>query len=201
MWGNYHDEFSRQGNIVPSPRFERIISLVRELNPSSILELAGNQGALSTLLAEALPETPVVCSDYDEIAVDVMYRTTRERGGRITPVLLDFMYPVVTPTREHPADRLRSQLVLALAVTHHLLLTARLNIENVLRTIGSYSSEYVMIEFMPLGLHDGTSAPPIPTWYTVDWFRSNFARQFEPLREETLEENRILFIGRLRGKE
>lgn len=200
MWGGYHDEFSRQGNIVPSPRFERIISLVRNINPSSILELAGNQGILSTLLAEALPEASVVCSDYDEIAVDVMYRTTRERDGRITPVLLDFMFPVLTPTREHPADRLRSQVVLALAVTHHLLLTARLNIENVLRTIASFSSEYVMIEFMPLGLHDGTNAPPIPSWYTVEWFRSNFARQYELLLEEQLEENRILFVGRLREK-
>jgi len=200
MWGGYHDEFSRQGNIVPTPRFERIISLIRELNPASILELAGNQGILSTLLAEELPGTKVVCSDYDELAVDVMYRTTRERDGRISPVLLDFMYPVLTPTREHPAERLQSQLVLALAVTHHLLLTARLNIENVLRTIASYSSEYVMIEFMPLGLHDGKSAPPIPSWYTVDWFRSNFARQFELRLEEQLEENRILFVGRLRGK-
>jgi len=200
MWGGYHDEFSRHGNIVPTPRFERILDLVGGLNPSSVLELAGNQGILSTLLAEALPGIPVICSDYDEIAVDVMYRTSRERGARISPALLDFMYPVLTPTREHPRDRLRSQLVLALAVTHHLLLTACLNIETVLRTIASYSSEYVMIEFMPLGLYDGTSTPPIPSWYSVDWFRSNFAKQFELLVEETLEENRILFVGRLRGK-
>jgi hypothetical protein len=58
----------------------------------------------------------------------------------------------------------------------------------------------VLIEFMPLGLFDGTSTPPIPSWYSVDWFRSNFAKQFELLQEETLEENRILFVGRLRGK-
>jgi hypothetical protein len=200
MWGGYHNEFSRHGNIVPTPRFERVLDLVGGLNPSSILELAGNQGILSTLLAEALPGIPVICSDYDEIAVDVMYRTTRERGARISPVLLDFMYPVLTSTREHPTARLRSQVVLALAVTHHLLLTACLNIETVLRTIASYSAEYVLIEFMPLGLHDGTSTPPIPSWYSVDWFRSNFAKQFELLLEEKLEENRILFVGRLRGK-
>ncbi len=201
MWGNYHDSFSRQGEIVPSPRFERIITLVQGLKPSSVLELAGNQGILSTLLAEALPGATVICSDYDEIAVDIMYRSTVEKDGNISPALLDFMYPVLTHTRENPTDRLRSQVVLALAVTHHLILTARLNIENILQTISRYSSEYVLIEFMPLGLHDGTSAPPIPSWYTVDWFRSNFARQFEPLQEETLEENRILFVGRLRGKE
>lgn len=201
MWGDYHDEFSRNGKIIPSPRFERILSLVREINPSSVLELAGNQGALATLLTETLPGIPVICSDYDEIAVDVMYRNTITRGGNLSPVLLDFMYPVLTPTREHPTARLRSQVVLALAVTHHLLLTAGLNIQNVLHTIASYSSEYVFIEFMPMGLHDGTSAPPVPAWYTVDWFRSNFAEQFEPILEETLEENRVLFVGQLRGKQ
>jgi hypothetical protein len=99
MWGGYHNEFSRHGNIVPTPRFERILDLVGGLNPSSILELAGNQGILSTLLAEALPGIPVICSDYDEIAVDVMYRTTRERGARISPVLLDFIPPPVSDHR------------------------------------------------------------------------------------------------------
>jgi hypothetical protein len=61
-----------------------------------------------------------------------------------------------------------------------------------------YSNKYVMTEFMPMGLWDGKTAIPYPAWYTTDWFRENFSKHFDIIKEEQLEENRILFFGKIR---
>ena len=51
---------------------------------------------------------------------------------------------------------------------------------------------------MPLGLWDGKTAPPVPRWYTIDWFRSSFEKYFNIVLEEKVWENRILFVGELK---
>jgi hypothetical protein len=63
-----------------------------------------------------------------------------------------------------------------------------------------YSKRYVFIEFMPLGLWNGKSAPPVPLWYNLDWHRNSFQNYFSIILEEKIEENRILFVGELLKK-
>jgi hypothetical protein len=86
--------------------------------------------------------------------------------------------------------------VLVLAVSHHLLLGQRIPIEHMLSVIAAYARRVVFIEFMPLGLWNGRDAPPpVPDWYTPEWFRNAFAQQFELVHEERLDVNRLLFCG------
>jgi hypothetical protein len=59
-----------------------------------------------------------------------------------------------------------------------------------------FSSEYVFIEFMPLGLWNGKSSPAVPDWYTMEWFTKNFEAFFELIEMTEIEQNRVLFIGR-----
>jgi hypothetical protein len=198
IWGGYHDEFCQEEAILSTPRFDRIVKIVKNLKPSSILELAGNQGILSMLLVDELPGVPVICTDYDENAVDIMYQRLKERNINVYPALLDFMYPTLIAFGANPSDRFRADVVLALAVSHHLLLNGCMPIEVVFRTLSSYSRKYVLVEFMPLGLYDGSTAPPLPEWYTLDWFRGNFTQHYDLLQEEKLEENRIVFVGVLK---
>jgi hypothetical protein len=47
---------------------------------------------------------------------------------------------------------------------------------------------------MPLGLWNGTAAPPLPAWYTKEWFKACLETRFKVLLEEQIEENRILFF-------
>jgi hypothetical protein len=48
---------------------------------------------------------------------------------------------------------------------------------------------------MPLGLHNGISAPPLPDWYNIENFSAEFSRFFKIIEICNLEKNRILFIG------
>jgi hypothetical protein len=95
-------------------------------------------------------------------------------------------------------QRFGSEAVVALAITHHLLLGQNLAIEHVLKIIAAFSRRYVFIEFMPKGLYNGRFAPPVPAWYSLDWFRNALQAEIDILLEEKLEENRILFVGELK---
>ena len=101
------------------------------------------------------------------------------------------MYPI----SNFDFGKVKSDIAVALAVTHHLLLTQKCPIDSVFKKIGQYSNRYVLIEFMPLGLWGGYYTPPIPEWYNLNWFREKFKRHFKLLIEEQTEKNRILFLG------
>jgi len=197
-WSGYHDEhYTKDGKMKSTPRFDRIINIIRTYEIKSIVDLAGNQGIFSRLLIERTGIDDVICSDSDEGAVDLMYCSCKSANIKIFPVLLNFMSPTLVSGCEPPSKRFKRDGVTALAVTHHLLLTQGIQIDCILRRIASYTNKYAFIEFMPLGLYDGNIIPSIPSWYTLDWFRDSFRKYFSIIIEEKLEKNRILFFGKL----
>ena len=197
--GGVWSDYQAQGlSFVSTPRFNRIAALVRELKVDAVIELGGNQGWLAEQLLRDGAVKLAICTDADELAVDRAYERTKQAGGCMHTAVLDFVFPLATPFGEPPARRLQADLVLALAVTHHLLLSQKIPVERVLHAIAAYARCHVMVEFMPLGLWDGKQAPPVPAWYNRDWFRTAFMREFELTHEEQLEENRVLFCGTLR---
>lgn len=199
--GGFWSDYQQIGSaFVATPRFQRIIALLESFKVASIVELAGNQGWLSEELLRRRIVQSALCTDAEEWAVDQAYERTKSSGLKLHTAVLDVVHPMATPFGEPPTARFQAQAVLALAVTHHLLLTQAVPVERVLRSIGAYTTEFVFVEFMPLGLWDGTRAQPLPAWYGSDWFRAAFAREFEPVLEEQLEENRLLFCGRVRPR-
>jgi hypothetical protein len=200
-WGDYHDGLIVDDLANTTPRFRRIVELVRTLDAKTAVELAGNQGALSHLLLKETQIERVICSDIDESAVDRMFLRNEKSDIPLLPTLLDFMIPIAPRYVPAPNERFRSDIVLALAVTHHLLLKPPFfAIDQVLRAIASYSRKYVFVEFMAKGLFDGKGAPRLPAWYTAEWFRDAFNKVCTLLHEEQLEENRLLFVGEIRIK-
>ncbi len=197
--GGYWSGYQDQGRTsMQSPRFRRILELIRESGATSSLELAGNQGLFSAELLRTGVVARATCTDADERAVDAAYERTRSERGALHTAVLDLVYSIMSPFDDPPVARLRSDAVIALAVTHHLLLTQGVPVDQVLRRIAAFAGRFVFIEFMPLGLWDGTNESSVPDWYNLEWFRAAFVREFELWHEELLEPNRVLFCGRLR---
>ena len=199
-WGGYQDGlFDETGAALPSPRFDGIREELVRLGIDSIVELAGNQGTFCrSLLAEGIV-SEATCTDGDDGAIDRLHRENKDRSHAITPAVLDFMNPMGPLHLARPTERFAADAVLALAVIHHLLLKPPFYpIDEVLRVIGEYGHRYVVTEFMPKGLHDGRGAPPLPRWYTLEWFRESFERHFETVTMRPLDEYRTLFIGKKR---
>jgi len=201
-WKAYHQNYRNiDGSVNYSPRFKTILELIKSAKDiKTIIDLAGNEGILSELLLKELPQTSIIIADYDQNAIDMAYNNFRKiNPENVTTLLLNLMY---TSDMAGTAKRLRSDLVLALAITHHLILTEKYSLHAIFERISSFTNKYVMIEFMPLGLYSTESRklPSIPEWYNIKWFKNIFEFYFEIIIIKTLEENRVLCYGKKRAK-
>ncbi|MBO6025188.1 MAG: hypothetical protein J6P83_10100 [Bacteroidales bacterium] len=187
-WMNYYQE----DTIIK--RFPRIIELLKKYcsDATTATDLAGNRGLFAEMLLVEGIAQHVFVLDRDANAVDGAYQRAKTRGLCYDAVWTNMMCPV---DESSSSKRFMSDIAIALALTHHLVLTQGYDISLVLERLSAYSNKYVVVEFMPLGLWDGTKEPSVPSWYTEEWFLSHFSERFTLLHKEQLEENRIVFIG------
>jgi hypothetical protein len=201
-WGDYHERsgYCTSGEICfLSERMLKAIDFVKELAPETVIDLAGNQGVLSRTIASSCPSVKsVLCSDYDPTAIDLLVKSLQP-DEHVYISCFDFISEATDNICQERANRLKSDLVIALAVVHHLVLTQGIKLEVVFRTLYHYSNKYVVVEFMPMGLWDGNYAPPLPDWYNETWFTNVMQQYFEITKREQLEPNRIVFIGHKRN--
>lgn len=203
IWGSYHKDasfYDDSGNIKLTKRMTRVVDFVKTRKPKSILELAGNQGVLSIEMSRIEGVQSVICTDLDDSAVDQLVRNLEKFDVDVTPAVLDFMLPAANGNLAHPIDRFRSEMVVALAVTHHLLLTQNFRLDAIVDSLAEYTERYLITEFMPLGLWDGTFAPPLPDWYSEEWFVEGLSRKFRILEKISVEENRVMFMAEKLGE-
>lgn len=200
IWGDYHQKYNlydNKGNIKLTQRMDSIIEIIKNLEVSTVLELAGNQGVLSRSISNIPTIERIICSDYEDNAIDRMI-LSQSSNDRVFPACFDFMHDFHEAISGEREKRLSSDLVIALAVTHHLTLTQGYSLDGVFSKISKYTKKHLLIEFMPLGLWDGKYSPPIPEWYNEKWFISSMENNFHIVKRIQLEENRILFVGQLK---
>ena len=119
--------------------------------PRLVLDLGANDGRFSRLAIEA-GAASVVAVDSDHVVVDRLYRDLRKEGEqRILPLVIDLSNPSPAlgwRNRERPAfvDRVRPDLVLCLAVVHHLALTNTVPLDEVVAFLADFAAP-VVVEF------------------------------------------------------
>jgi hypothetical protein len=128
-WDNYHTEVFRDGQPVSNPRFDRILEILRSLDTETAVELAGNQGAFTLLMATQTQLRKIVCTDYSSSAINRFYQHCKTVPGLgdkyLQGAVLNFMAPDTMDGIPAPWTRLQSDAVIALGVLHHLILTQR----------------------------------------------------------------------------
>jgi hypothetical protein len=189
-WADYH----KKSNLLtePSPRFKTLASIIKQLNINTALELAGNQGAFSKYLESQNFLKNILCTDNDANAINSAYIYLKDSKS-VNLMVYDFCnpYPVRCRQEEIPY---KADIVIALAVIHHLVLTQNYLLPYVLERIFAHSQKYVMTEFMPLGLWDGEKSPPIPEWYSKKWFERHLKDFSDIILIEQTEKNRIAYL-------
>ena len=107
----------------------------------------------------------VVAVDSDHVVVDRLYRDLRQEGEqRILPLVIDLSDPSPAlgwRNRERPAfvDRVRPDLVLCLAVVHHLALTNTVPFDEIVAFLADFAAP-VVVEFPPRRRDGGPAAGP-----------------------------------------
>ncbi len=122
--------------------------------PRSVLDLGCNTGDYSYLAAGCGAE--VVAADADSGAIELLYRRLQKEPARIQPMVVNLANPspaIGYLNRERPAflERGRSECVFALALIHHLLVSANLTLEAVRDLFATLTTRYLVLEFVPVG--------------------------------------------------
>jgi hypothetical protein len=113
-----------------------------------VLDLGANDGAYARLVAPSA--RTVVAIDRDAVVVDTLYRGLRADGpGNILPLVVDLTDP--SPARgwrnqERSAftSRVRPDLVLALALVHHLVIGGNVPMDEVVDWLASFGCPVVV---------------------------------------------------------
>jgi len=150
-WASYYQDHSYSPD-----EFDRKARLVRELlartRAETVWDLGANTGYFSGMACELGLST--VAFDFDPACVDRIYREARERGQeRLLPLLLDLFNPSpglgwLNRERASIFERGSPEIVLALALIHHLAITGNQPMEN-LAEFFRRLSPWLVLEFVP----------------------------------------------------
>ncbi len=139
-WASYYDQHS-----YTSSEFEHKTRLIAEFlertDSKSVWDLGANTGYFSLLACERGLRT--VCFDFDPACIERLYLEARGRGEtKLLPLILDLFNPSpasgwLNQERSSIFDRGKPDLVLALALVHHLALVGNQPLENLAEFFGA----------------------------------------------------------------
>jgi len=148
------------GNNYSQQQFEFKDRLVGELlsehRPSAVLDVGCNTGHFSLMAAKA--GARVVAIDYDPVVVGQVWRAAREQASDVLPLVVNLARP--TPAigwrnaeSQSFLDRAEGafDLVLMLAVLHHMLVTERVPLEEVIDQAAKLTTNLLLIEYVGPG--------------------------------------------------
>jgi SAM-dependent methyltransferase len=205
-WTNY-----RQENTYSDADAERKAAFVREAasgaNPDLTWDMGCNDGAYSRIAAEHSDH--VVAFDYDAATIEALYRSLRsEDERRILPLVSNLADP--SPglgwrglERRTLEDRGTPDLVLALALVHHVSITANVPLAEFLDWLRGLGATLViefpkrddpMVRRLLSGKRDGSNSD-----YELETFERLLGERFEVERQEQLPSgSRVLYLARPR---
>jgi hypothetical protein len=150
-WGDYYEATNYTDTAFAHKR-EIVSAAIDRVRPRMVWDLGANDGTFSRLASER--GIPTVAFDVDPVAVEKNYRRVVERSERhLLPLLLDLTNPSpragwAHEERDSFADRGPVDLVLALALAHHLAIAHNLPLARIAEFFARIARALV-IEFVP----------------------------------------------------
>ena len=202
-WANYYAE-TNYTDAATGHKIRLVGAWLDEARPKMVWDFGANTGRFSRLAAEAGAET--VAFDVDPACVERNYRVMAASGERrILPLLMDLANPSPAlgwdhSERESLLDRGPADLVMALALVHHLAISNHLPLRRVASFFRQASSQLI-VEFVPKSDSQvrrllAGRADIFPD-YTQEGFEAAFAAEFVIERAERISESdRTLYLMR-----
>jgi len=204
-WGDYYSDtnYSDAARDAKHALVERYVS---QIPPGLVIDLGANTGEFSRIASSA--GRPTVAADVDPVAVE---RGFREASARDDELLSSLWMDLSNPSpglgwahreRESLADRGPAELVMALALVHHLGISNNVPLPDVARYLARLGRNAI-IEFVPKSDSQvqrllATREDVFPD-YTVEGFERAVAPVFEIAANEAIgDSERRLYLLRRR---
>jgi len=205
-WADYAENTS-YGEDATAVKDDVVRRLLDNAGGSVVWDIGANTGRYSRIAAGL--GRRVVAWDIDPAATERHYRAIRTEGNeRILPLVLDLGNPSpglgwAGEERRSLADRSDADVILALALVHHLAIGRNVPLERIADYFARLAPGLV-IEFVPK--EDSMTRKLLATRedvfpdYTPDGFRAAFGRVYEILEEEPVSGTaRVLYRMSRRG--
>ena len=150
-WGKYYTFTNYSGKAFANKK-KIVKQFINQIKPKTVWDLGGNTGEFSRLASNKGIFT--VSFDIDPKAVEHNYQQVKTRQEKqLLPLLLDLTNPSprlgwALTERQSLLDRGPVELVMALALIHHLAISQNLPFENIADLMQNLS-KYLIIEFVP----------------------------------------------------
>jgi len=147
-WVGYYEKIE---GVEENRKEEIIASLLDRLAPKTVLDVGCNVGRYSMIAARS--GARVISLDGSEYCIEALFQQAQAENLAITPVVGDILNP--TPAfgflaSQFPSmiERFRSEVVLCLAVMHHLHINGRQSFDRIARLMDALSQKAVIFEYV-----------------------------------------------------
>jgi hypothetical protein len=202
-WGNYY-EITNYSDSAFEHKKDLVSKWLEQANPSSVWDLGANTGVFSRLASGRGIST--ISFDIDPVAVEQNYRQVKsEKELNILPLVIDLTNP--SPAigwhnreRESLSDRGPVEMVLALALIHHLAISNNVPFPQ-LADFFHEMGHWLIIEFVPKSDSQVqkllSSRQDIFDHYNRDDFEQIFKQRFDILESSQVRESeRFIYLMR-----
>jgi hypothetical protein len=206
-WADYYAETNYTADALRDKQ-RLVAGFLERAGPRTVWDLGGNVGLMSRLASGR--GIPTVSFDVDPVAVERSYRQGRADGDRaLLPLWLDLTNPSpalgwANRERESLAARGPADLVMALALVHHLAISNHLPFDRLAEDLARLG-DWLVVEFVP---KDDTQVQRLLATrrdifdrYAPEPFEAAFARHFEILERAPIAgSRRTLYLMRGRHR-
>ncbi|MFZ0744616.1 MAG: class I SAM-dependent methyltransferase [Terracidiphilus sp.] len=203
QWSGYSKSATHYRSDDTEVKHQFVKSALERCRPARVLDIGANTGTYSLIATEAGAE--VVALDSDPAAIEALWQTATKENKAVTALVANIARP--TPAvgwrnQEQLSliERLRGkfELVMMLAVIHHLILREQLPIEQIAELTACLTRRWLVLEWIP------PSDPMFQSWLrgrddlygslSEGDLRQAFAPFFSVVNRTELANQRVLLL-------
>jgi SAM-dependent methyltransferase len=193
QWGHYMTLEKSYSDQQFQNKCALVDSLIAQTKAKDVLDVGCNTGSFSIIAAKQ--GCRVVSIDFDPVVIGRLFQKADEQNLDILPLVIDFGRPspgIGWQNREHSSflDRAKGHfdLVLMLAVIHHLLVQERIPMNEIAFLLAEMTKKHLIIEYVspedPMFRRIARGRDSLYTHLTQDFFEKVFGRYFNILSKE-----------------
>lgn len=179
-YSSYYEDKNEAFSSEPEPDWTNkqhgVHGALAQFKPRTVLDLGSNTGWFSMLAAKL--GSSVVAVDLDEASIDRLFNDAKNQKLDILPLVANLVRPLpalaanvyenepslsligdALPLISQPDTRLQCEMVMALAIVHHLALGQAHSFEDIAAILARLGTEYLCVEFVDIDDEMITSDP------------------------------------------
>jgi SAM-dependent methyltransferase len=200
-WASYHRTNS-YGDASEKAKMKYVGGIFKRINIQRVLDIGCNTGVYSKIAAANGADVVAIDSDHD--CIDVLYKDVRNSGAHILPLCVDISSPSpsigwLNKERKSFLERADFDCVLSLALIHHLLISGRHPLPQIVDLMSDLTQKYLITEY--IGDNDSMfkqlmlNRKETYEFYDLEYFKKEHLVKFNILDELALPEmDRRLFL-------